>query len=197
MTQQFGARTAVALLVIVGAAGPAKAQLAMPADTSRTVVVETQREDVPPANPDSENILRYFVDTIVGEVAVDEMMTVAQMAPLPESPCRSQAYVYGRERPKWLYQTGRLLQAMREGAPIRVSFSCVEGFQSINAVQFLAPPTGEAVADIPRRNNTFVLTDTTPSLRAAVVGDRAPLPANAIVTTPPSREERVRQIPLP
>lgn len=196
MGQPFYATAVVTAAVILGASASAQAQVVVTDAPATAVIVEANSEDAPPANPESIDQLRFFVDTIVGEVAVDGTMTVAQMAQLPESPCRSQAYVYGRERPKWLYQTGRLLQAMRERAPIRVSFSCVDGFQSINALQFLAPPGETVVSGLPRRSDMVVLTEDTPSLRAAAVLSNADLaaPVDSVGTT---REERVRQIPLP
>ena len=83
---------------------------------------------------------RLLVDTQVLDVWTDASGTVAQMARSPASPCASDEYVYERARPKWRFQTGRLLQAKKENAQIRVSFTCRGGVQFINAIQFLSPP---------------------------------------------------------
>ncbi|MEM6847617.1 MAG: hypothetical protein AAF580_06000 [Pseudomonadota bacterium] len=196
MGQPFYATAIVTAAVILGVSAWAQAQVGVTGGTTDSVILRANSEEVPPVDPQSVDQVRFFVDTIVGEVVVDATMTVAQMAELPESPCRSQAYVFGRDEPKWLYQTGRLLQAMRERAPIRISFSCVDGVQSINALQFLEPPAETVVYDFPRQSDTIVLTENTPSLRAGAVLSEADLaaPVGSIGGT---REERVRQIPLP
>lgn len=80
---------------------------------------------------------RYTVDTEVRAVRVSPQRSVAIMGESAASPCRSDRYYYERAREKWLYQTGRLLQAAKERAPLRISFSCVNGEQRINAIQFL------------------------------------------------------------
>jgi len=108
----------------------------------------------PPGTPDARgdgpgealqdgNVEGLILDTTVQRVAVDARLTVVTMGVSPGSPCASNHYVYGRERPKWQYQTGRLMQAWREGAVVRVSFSCRGAVQSIDAIQFLSPPRAE------------------------------------------------------
>lgn len=195
MIQRHWVTPLIAAATALGLAGPLAAQTA----TQEVVVLQVQSDAELPENPGSLDRLRVFIDTTVAAVAVDQDVTVAQMAVSPDSSCPSQAYVYGRERPKWLYQTGRLMQAMREGAAIRVSFTCIDGFQSINAIQFLTPPSGDVIADFPRPNETIVLTETTPSLRAAVITESAPLPTGASLapSSEAERAERARQVPRP
>lgn len=128
--------------------------------------------DTVPTQPETANVGRIFLDTLVTDVLVDDVMTVAVLDASPRSPCASNAYTYLRDRPKWLYETGRLLQALREPARIRVSFSCVEGRQEINAIQFLSPPRqlarAEPSADLVVRN--------TPSARRGLRPTSVPLP---------------------
>lgn len=93
------------------------------------------------------NTQRFFVDTFVTDVQVNDALTIAVMEEAANSPCPSNEFIFSRDRPKWLYQTGRLLQAMREPAAIRVSASCVDGLQSINAIQFLPQPQRAAADD--------------------------------------------------
>ncbi|MEM6762075.1 MAG: hypothetical protein AAF615_04290 [Pseudomonadota bacterium] len=149
----------------------------------------TRSEDVAPGDPESANIERVFVDTGVSDVRVSDVLTVATMNRSPLSACPSNEYVYERDRPKWLFQTGRLLQALKEGATVRVSFTCQNGLQSINAMQFLSPP-GAQVAGLPRRNQ---------SVEAVQVRQAAaPAPVRApALNIGDTREERVRRIPLP
>lgn len=80
------------------------------------------------------------VDTRVGDVRVNDAWTVATMSTSPRSQCPSDRYVYERERPKWATETGRLMLAMQQGATVRISFTCRNGYQAINAIQFLSPP---------------------------------------------------------
>lgn len=89
-----------------------------------------------------------LVDSPVTDVRVEESWTLVTMNGSPQSPCPSTQYVYERERPKWIAATGRLQVAMREGARVRVSFNCRNGYQRINAIQFLSPPP---VASVTRR----------------------------------------------
>ena len=111
-------------------------------------------EDTPPARPVTGDTERLFLDTEVFNVFVDERLTVAEMTQAPDSPCAEEEgfYIYARDRAKWLYQTGRLMQARREGATIRISFRCIEGLQSINAIQFLSPPPSRMARDMPQRD---------------------------------------------
>jgi hypothetical protein len=97
---------------------------------------------------------RSFLDSPVLDVVVDDRMTVATMARAPRSGCPSETYVFPRDNPKWLYQTGRLLQAQREGAVIRISFTCRDGRQTISAIQFLSPPSPQVASRMPTRDQT-------------------------------------------
>ncbi|MEM7695885.1 MAG: hypothetical protein AAF318_15655 [Pseudomonadota bacterium] len=158
-----------------------------------TTVPGTRTQAVAPADPASANMDRVFLDTGVSDVRVNELLTVATMNQSPESDCPSNQYIYERDRPKWLFQTGRLLQAVREGATVRISFSCMNGVQSINAMQFLSPPGAQPVASLPRRNDAVAL----PVVQSAVPAGVIPRPTNASAGRNLSREERVRLIPLP
>lgn len=198
-------RTAVCALA-VAVTGPVMAQAPLrveqvPAtrpsaptpDAAITTVPGTRTEAVAPADPASANIDRLFIDTGVSDVRVSDQLTVATMNQSPESTCPSNQYIYERDRPKWLFQTGRLLQALREGATVRVSFSCLNGLQSINAMQFLSPPTGRPVAALPRRQQAVDV----PVVQTTLPTTSIPLPTNASAARQLSREERVRIIPLP
>ncbi|MEM0906188.1 MAG: hypothetical protein AAGJ94_02410 [Pseudomonadota bacterium] len=81
---------------------------------------------------------RQLVESQVSDVRVTEGYTVATLNRASQSQCPSNFYIYERQRPKWAAQTGRLMQAMRDGVSVRVSFTCRDGAQSINALQFLS-----------------------------------------------------------
>lgn len=167
------------------AAGLLAVLLAVPA-------LAQNEEDTPPAEPETPDTNRIFVDTQVFGVAVDDTMTYATLAQAPQSPCPMDGvYVYERERPKWLYQTGRLLQAQREGAIIRVSFSCVQGVQTINAMQFLSPPPSQMARTMPLREQSVEVQSGT----AAV--SRAPSRVSVPLPTPASATRNVRALPQP
>jgi len=162
-------------------------------------VLAQSKEVAAPAEQEAPDAIRIFLDTQVLDVTVDDSMTVATLAASPESPCSSEpeTYIYSRERPKWLQQTGRLMQAQEEGATIRISFSCVNGRQSINAIQFLSPPPSEMAQTMPRREDSV-------EARARTLGDTpqapaemVPLPTKTPARVPSDREELVRSIPAP
>lgn len=133
-------RVSAALLVALLLAGSAAAQ----------------DPDQPPAVVETSDTGRAFLDGQVAEVYVDNVKTVAIMAQAPQSECPSNEYVYERERPKWLYQTGRLLVAQEEGAQIRISFTCYSGLQSINAIQFLSPPPGPVLTRVTPTQSRYI-----------------------------------------
>ncbi|MEM8662525.1 MAG: hypothetical protein AAGF49_00195 [Pseudomonadota bacterium] len=148
--------------------------------------LDADRDDLPAENGvdvavidpaqvvDSEQ--RLVIDTGVSNVQVSDLLTVAVMNQSAGSACPSNEYVFERDRPKWLFQTGRLIQAMKEGATVRVSFTCIEGRQSINALQFLSPPGAPAVA-MPRRGQSVEAV-----AASQAPGAQIPLPANAAAT---------------
>ncbi len=141
-TRALRGRAAVALLL--GACAGAQAQSG---GFGASAVAEGA-----PAQADTQKAGRIFLDTAVVDVRVGGTATVVTMGRSPQSPCPSDQYVYERGRPRWLAETGRMMQAMKERATVRVSFSCNAGYQSINALQFLTPPpptTG--LATLPRR----------------------------------------------
>lgn len=114
--------------------------------------------------PNSIDPRRFFVDTAVRDVRVSEDATIATMDALPASDCTGTIYRYERDRPKWLFQTGRLMQAQKEGARVRVSFNCLGGARRINAIQFLTPPPAAPATTLPRRAQRIPLgTATAPS----------------------------------
>ncbi len=172
--------------------------------------VLAQSENIPPAQVASDDASRFFVDTPVTDIIIDETMTVAILNPLDASPCASDQYVFERERPKWLNTTGRLLQAQKENALMRISFSCISGYQSINAIQFLSPPAGlitteprasQVIRTTPRarelleqRRSTASFGDGSAMPRPATTRDlaAAPEPTNTV-----ARTERLRAVPLP
>lgn len=138
---------------------------------------------------------RFFVDTGVSDVRVEGELTVATLNRSPRSPCPSNQYVYERERPKWLLETGRLMQAMREGATVRISFTCRNGYQSINAIQFIPAP--RAVATTPQDQDGSAYARNTAAARAnAGQARRFPVPGTASQEGL-SATERARRIPLP
>jgi hypothetical protein len=156
---------------------------------------QTAAEDTPPAVPEELDRSRIFLDTQVFGVAVDDRMTMVELAQSPESPCPMEEgiYVYSRERPKWLYQTGRLMQAQREGATIRISFSCIDGLQSINAVQFLSPPPSRMARTVPGR-------ETSVEARAAAQAEMSRAPTRAAPLPTPasaSPQGQRRTVPTP
>ncbi|GAB5376092.1 MAG: hypothetical protein AcusKO_25540 [Acuticoccus sp.] len=114
---------------------PVRAQPAATAPGAGSVGVVQSAQDGTP----------LLVDGPVTDVRVEESWTLVTMNGSPQSPCPSTQYVYERERPKWIAATGRLQVAMREGARVRVSFNCRNGYQRINAIQFLSPPPVVAV----------------------------------------------------
>ena len=146
----------------------------------RAQVAGTQAEA--DRGPESVDLGRIFLDTVVTDVRVDERMTIATMDESEDSACPSNAYVFARDRSKWLYQTGRLIQAMRERTPIRVSFSCVDGVQSINAIQFLEPSQDALAAAMPGRERAVeaeVRASVAPLLPAPPIGsDAVPTPTD-------------------
>jgi len=195
-------RPALAILCLAGAAvaaAPAAAQETVPATPdggaplprpapqdgegargesqppSLAVVTPQEAPDatLPPDAEAPREIGRFLVDSGVSDVRLGEGMTVVTMNAAPQSACPSNAYVYERDRPKWLVQTGRLMQAMKEGARLRVSFSCRDGLQSINAIQFLSPPRSVAQT-LPRREDSVEAE----AARQARSGDEIPLPAD-------------------
>ncbi|MEM8551272.1 MAG: hypothetical protein AAGF45_02760 [Pseudomonadota bacterium] len=155
----------------------------------------TETQDVPPGDPETANIERIFVDTGVSNVRVSDVLTVATMNRSPLSNCPSNEYIYERDRPKWLFQTGRLLQAMKEGATVRISFSCINGFQSINAMQFLSAPGVAVARTVPTRDQAVDTVVITPTANTQAIP--LPTPTSAATDASLTREERIRQIPLP
>jgi len=151
----------------------------------------TRDVDIAPADPASADVRRVFVDTGVSDVRLDSRQTIATMNQSPISPCASNQYVYERDRPKWQYQTGRLMIAMKEGATVRISFSCVDGLQSINAVQFLSPPGAQVAQAMPVRD-----TAVNPYLGRQQTAPRLQAPAGTDLTGQ-TLQERTRNIPLP
>lgn len=135
--------TGVLLPVVLSAAAIVPASL-LSASTARA-----QSQDLPPAAAETRDTGRIFLDGRVSDVYVDNFKTIVIMAQAPQSNCPSNQYVYERDRPKWLYETGRLLVAAEEQADIRISFTCYSGLQSINALQFLSPATRRMVAGTP------------------------------------------------
>jgi len=111
---------------------------------------------------------RAFVDTGVSDVRLGDGYTVATMNRSPESSCPSNQYIYERDRAKWQTSTGRLVQAMKEGATVRISFTCRNGLQSINAIQFLTPPPPTRFSRAtPQRSDTIRDLDTPSDVRAS------------------------------
>lgn len=158
-----------------------------PAPAPAVVTVPgTVAEDVPPGEPESADLQRVFVDTGVSNVRVSDVLTVAIMNQSPQSNCPSNEYIYERERPKWLFQTGRLMQAMKEGATVRVSFTCINGFQSINALQFLSPPGGPIARTVPSRDQAVesVIIRPVETLEPLPAPTPAPLPDGSIAGDP-------------
>lgn len=143
-----------------------------------------QSENVPPAAVETEDIERVFIDTQVADVYIDIEKTVAIMGQSPESRCPSNEYVFERERPKWLFETGRLLVAQEEAATIRVSFTCFGGFQSINAIQFLSPPVGRVVSGTPSRDRAIRTTTTVLPSATRPAGVPLPRPTSALSPLP-------------
>jgi hypothetical protein len=135
-----------------------------------------------PAAPATTDTSRVFLDTRVTDVRVGRDLTVATLARSPQSACPSSQYVYERSRPKWLFETGRLLLAMKEGALVRISFRCVRGLQSINAMQFLSAATA-------------LRSDGTP--RPGEVVRVAPDPAGATADPRPPSADTARSVPTP
>ena len=137
---------------------------------------------------------RFFIDTGVSDVRVDDTFSVATLNRSPLSPCPSNQYVYERNRPKWLLETGRLMEAMREGATVRISFTCREGLQSINAIQFIAAPavvTQSVLRESDRSGNELAGVR-----RAARQNVNFPVPGNGADENL-SAQERAARIPLP
>ncbi|MBJ3777988.1 hypothetical protein [Acuticoccus mangrovi] len=180
-------KTAEAVLMLaMAAATPALAQ------ETTAAAGGTSMSDVPPAAPVTANTERFFVDTQVSDVFVDGDVTVALLEQSPLSSCPSNEYVYERSRPKWLYETGRLMVAQKQAAVIRVSVTCKDGNQVVNAVQFLSPPPGAVAQAMPLRSQTVQQRQ-----RAQPVSMRPlPVPGGATYAGQ-SREEMARTIPLP
>ena len=129
---------AMAVAVVLGAGAAGAEPLPVPGEGA-------------PAVPWTGKEGRFFVDARIEDVRIDGAATVVTMALPPNSGCPSSRYVYERDRPRWAAQTGRMVQAMRERALVRVSFGCHGGNQSINAVQFLGPADrGPQTAGLPR-----------------------------------------------
>lgn len=173
-----------------------RGELAEPAPQTGDVppqaqVAEPAAQTIAPTDPATTNTERIFIDTRVTDVRVGDELTVATMSQSVQSACASNEYVFERTRAKWLFQTGRLLQAMREGAVLRISFTCRKGYQSINAIQFLSPPTTVA-QDTPRPGN-IVRVAPQPAARPTAI----PLPTGAGATADQPLEQRIRQIPAP
>lgn len=176
-----------------------------------------QTEERPPASVQTQDVERVYVDTEVAEVYIAEDRTVAIMNQSPDSRCPSDEYVFERERPKWLAETGRLLVAQEQDATIRVSFSCYGGVQSINAIQFLSPPGPRVATGTPSRERAIRTTGARPVPLAgpaeaqAPVDDTATSPSGSsgasldglppVPTPAPDMRngagEAVRRIPLP
>lgn len=114
----------------------------------------------PPPRPETIDTTRFYIDTFVTDVLADDQMSVAIMDISPRSACPSNQYLFLRDEPSWLYTTGRLLLAMREADRIRVSFSCRDGYQVINAIQFLTPP--RVVSRAAPQASAVVTTNTQP-----------------------------------
>ncbi|UOM34642.1 hypothetical protein [Acuticoccus sp. I52.16.1] len=143
-----------------------------------------QSQDLPPAQVETRDTGRIFLDGQVAEVYVDNFKTIAIMAQAPQSACPSNEYVYERDRPKWLFETGRLLVAAEEGADIRVSFTCYSGLQSINAIQFLSPATRRVISGTPSQARLVPT-----SVQQGVLQQGVPVTA-----APPSRSPATRQV---
>lgn len=151
-------------------------------------------QNLPPALPETFDTNRIFLDTPVTDVLVDDIMTVAVMDVSPRSPCASNAYVFMRDEPKWLYQTGRLLQALREPTRIRISFSCVDGVQMINAMQFLEPPVTVARRAPGRAQSVEAISGSPIILERRSVPRPGAAPREGVFL---NQDQPVRQIPLP
>lgn len=131
------------------------------------------------AAPGDADLDRITVDTRVSDVRVSDDFTMAVLNMTSVSPCASNNYFYPRLEPKWLFETGRLLQAMREQALVRISFSCLEGFQYINALQFLEPLVDPVELTTPTRGEplrTTALTANTPTPGDAALRRATALP---------------------
>ncbi|WMS42061.1 hypothetical protein RDV64_18615 [Acuticoccus sp. MNP-M23] len=180
-----------------GQQAPVRAEVVQvaPGQPASAAVVVTEpgirAVDVAPSDPASNDARRIFIDTGVSDVRVNDLLTQVTMNRSELSPCPSNDYIYERARPKWLYQTGRLMVAMEEGATVRVSFSCIEGLQSINAVQFLSLP-GERVAQVmPVRADSL---EAFANRQRNVPSLAAPTGTN---TAGQSAQQRARGVPLP
>ncbi len=165
----------------------------VPGNAAPSAIIVTEQGnrsvDIAPADPASIDTRRVFVDTGVSDVRVNDDLTVVTMNQSPMSPCPSNQYVYERERPKWLFETGRLMVAMEEGATVRISFSCISGLQSINAVQFLSPPGAQVAQAMPVRASMVEAS----GRRQGAPSVGAPQSADA----GQSVQDRARNIPLP
>jgi hypothetical protein len=146
----------------------------------------------PPADAATSNTDRILVDTRVSDVRVGDEVTVATMTQSMQSACPSNEYVFERNRPKWLFQTGRLLQAMKEGAVVRISFTCLQGYQSINAIQFLSPPQNALAQETPRPGNVVRVAPQPAAAQTDLLPPPTPFGAAEDLI-----EQRVRQITTP
>lgn len=175
-----------------------RGELAQPAPRSvgpaaAPAVAATAAQSNAPVDPATSNTERVFVDTRVTDVRVGDELTVATMSQSPLSTCASNDYVFERNRAKWLFQTGRLLQAMREGAVVRISFTCLQGYQSINAIQFLSPATTVLPQGTPRPGDVVRVAPQPAAARPGLI----PLPTPAGATADQPLEQRMRAIPAP
>lgn len=181
---------ALALVLVVASLGAASAQdglgpAPLPVDVPPTVATPGTPAggDAEPAQTASLDFQRVFIDTGVSDVRVGDTFTVATLNRSPQSGCASNQYIYERDRSKWQVETGRLLVAMKEGATVRISFTCRGGYQSINAIQFLSPPPAAvATRAAPRRDQ---------SVEAFAARQRFPLPGSD------TADGRTRTVPLP
>ncbi|WP_108659473.1 hypothetical protein [Acuticoccus kandeliae] len=155
-----------------------------------------QSENLPPADPMTSDTERFFVDARVVDVAVDQTATIAVLDQVAASACPSNNYLFPRDEPKWFYQTGRLLQAEKEGALIRLSISCRDGEQAINAIQFLSPPNPQVARGVPSRAATAAYQPATTRFATRPQSGAFPLPAGA-AAQPATGPAPVRAIPLP
>ncbi|MEM8854395.1 MAG: hypothetical protein AAGD34_11900 [Pseudomonadota bacterium] len=140
--------------------------------------------------PLTANTERLYVTSRVSDVRFDGAETTVVMDTLATSPCASRDYVFPRDEPKWLFQTGRFMVAMEEGAEIIVSFRCVNGRQQINALRFITPPAPQTLARELRQRPI----ETAAALRRPSLGD-VPVPGNP--AQPATRRERLQSFPIP
>ncbi|MCF3935623.1 hypothetical protein L1787_19705 [Acuticoccus sp. M5D2P5] len=156
--------------------------------------VSAQTVVVAPVDAMPGDTERYFVDGRIVDLRVDQTATVAVLDQVAMSGCPSNNYVFPRDQAKWLYQTGRLMVAEQQGATIRLSVSCEDGEQNINALQFLTPPpASDSVRRMPSRSSVAAYQPTTRRAASRPLDGSFPVPSgdrNAV-------SDPMRIVPLP